>query len=64
MISNGRSGTGTGFSLCASVFPAAAIPPSFRTRFSNVIFFPPSLRTHLFISDPRHVVLVIDCLAK
>ena len=49
-ICDRQSGTGTGFCLCASVFPAAVIPLS--------------LRTPLFISGPRHVVLVIDSLAK
>ena len=49
-ICDGQSGTVTGFSLCASVFPAAVIPSS--------------LRTHLFFSDPRHVVLVIDSFAE
>jgi hypothetical protein len=50
VICDGQTGSGTGFSLCASVFPASVIPPS--------------LRTYLFFSDPRHVVLVIDSLAE
>jgi len=64
VVCDGKSVTGTIFSLRASVFPTTVIPPSLRTRFSPVSFIPPSLRTHLFISDPRHIFLVIDSLAK